>query len=110
MAGASQIGLSGSSPLTRPFKGPSRLAGGITYQFNEKLRLAASFLSSSWSGLAVLEHWLAVVRRILGGEVDPPSVRIESRSIGRAIGGPVGCAVHGTRLGPRPVCRGHGHA
>ncbi len=55
MAGASQIGLSGSSPLTRPFKGPSRLAGGITYQFNEKLRLAASFLSSSWSGLAVLE-------------------------------------------------------
>jgi len=55
MANAVQIGLSSSSALTRPFNGASRLTGGITFHFSDKIKFAASFLSSSWSDLAVLE-------------------------------------------------------
>jgi len=55
MPSAALIGLSGTSAITRPFSGPSRLSAGLTYQFSEKLKFAASILMSNWSDLSTLD-------------------------------------------------------
>lgn len=52
---AAGIGLGTSSVITRPFSGPGRLSAGISYQFSEKIRFAASLLMSNWSELQTLE-------------------------------------------------------